>query len=172
MPCCGTTSEVRYVYPSTKNTAKLIHSDINENSRLWVYLKDGICYQFIFGILGIPERGYMLLDFPQSVGYTWKMVYVSGSKQNKNEKYTHKNNNEKGFWVYLKDGICYWFPGILGIPENGICYWFPRALGTPERRCMLPDPWSTLERVDGTSSVGHFCFCESEASHPVPSPRS
>ena len=27
-------------------------------------------------------------------------------------------NKCKGFWVYLKDGICYWFLGILGIPEQ------------------------------------------------------
>ena len=86
------------------------------------------------------------------------MMYVTGSKQNKNENICTPKIKMRGFWVYLKDGICYWFPGILGIPDNGICYWFPRALGTPERRCMLLDPWSTLERVDGTSSVGQFLF--------------
>jgi hypothetical protein len=46
-----------------KQKLKLIHGDMNENSRLWVYLKDGIRYQFLFGILGIPEGWYMLLDF-------------------------------------------------------------------------------------------------------------
>jgi hypothetical protein len=73
--------------PKTK--AKLTHGDMNEISRLWVYLKDGIRYQFLFGILGILERWYMLLDFPQSFRYTWKTVYVTGSKQNKNKIYAH-----------------------------------------------------------------------------------
>ena len=37
-----------------------------------------------------------------------------------------------GFWVYLKDGIC---------------YWFPRVLGTSERRCMLLDPNKTRMKI-------------------------